>query len=58
VLDEARVTVRSVFFEVNGRLRLEDRVLEERSLVERRGDRGGDVLALQRTRRSLQAETP
>ena len=58
VLDEARVTVRSVFFEVNGRLRLEDRVPEERSLVERRGDRGGDVLALQRTRRSLQAETP
>jgi len=31
------VTVLSVFFEVRGRLRLTDRVLEESSLIERRG---------------------
>ena len=37
--------VTSTFFEVNGRLRLGDRVLEQRSLVERRGI---DVIALQR----------
>ena len=58
VLDEGRVTVRSAFFEVNGRLRLEDRVLEERSLVERRGDRGAEVVALQRARRNLQGDLP
>ena len=32
-LDGARVTVKSTFFEVHGRLRLDDRVLEETSLV-------------------------
>ena len=32
-----RIAVMSSFFEVRGRLRLEDRVLEQRSLVERRG---------------------
>jgi len=37
--------VRSSFFEVSGRLRLGDRVLEQRSLVERRGI---EVIALQR----------
>jgi general secretion pathway protein K len=35
-LDPNRVAVASRYFEVQGRLRLEDRVLEERSLVERR----------------------
>jgi general secretion pathway protein K len=57
-LDSARVAVRSSFFEVDGRLRLEDRVLEERSLVERRGQRGEVVVALQRTRRSLAGDAP
>jgi general secretion pathway protein K len=36
-LDDSKVGVRSDFFEVRGRLRLGDRVLEQRSLVERRG---------------------
>ena len=36
-LDTARVNFASNFFEVRGRLRLDDRVLEERSLVQRRG---------------------
>jgi general secretion pathway protein K len=35
-LDPNRVGVASRYFEVQGRLRLEDRVLEERSMVERR----------------------
>jgi general secretion pathway protein K len=39
------LTVRSEFFEVSGKLRLGDRVLEQRSLVERRGI---EVIALQR----------
>jgi general secretion pathway protein K len=50
-LDESRVGVISNFFEVRGRLRLGDRVLEERSLVERRGL---DIVALQRRRVSMQ----
>ena len=40
-----RLGVTSSFFEVSGRLRLGDRVLEQRSLVERRGI---EVIALQR----------
>jgi len=40
-----RVGVTSSYFEVRGRLRLEDRVLEQRSLVERRGF---EMLVLQR----------
>lgn len=53
---EARVAVRSSYFEIVGRLRLEERVLEERSLVERRGaDRGLDVVVLQRERRQTTA---
>ena len=36
-LDTARVNFASNFFEVRGRLRIDDRVLEERSLVQRRG---------------------
>jgi general secretion pathway protein K len=45
-----RVSVTSSFFEVRGRLRLEDRVLEQRSLVERRGL---EMLVLQREQLSL-----
>jgi general secretion pathway protein K len=49
-LDASRVDVRSNFFEVRGRIRLGDRVLEELSLVERRGT---NVVALQRQRVNL-----
>ena len=41
------LAVNSSFFEVRGRLRLDDRVLEQRSLVERRGL---TVVVLQRER--------
>ena len=52
-LDPARVGVTSMHFEVSGRLRLEDRVLEEHSLVERRGQAGGaEVVVLWRERRN------
>jgi general secretion pathway protein K len=44
-LDPLQFSVRSNFFEVQGRLRLSDRVLERISLVERRGV---DVIVLQR----------
>jgi len=54
-LDNARVSVASRFFEVAGRLRLEDRVLEERSLLERRPGSRGDVVVLRRERRSFLA---
>ena len=55
-LDAARVSVASRFFEVAGRLRLEDRVLEERSLLERRpGERASDVVVLRRERHSFLA---
>jgi general secretion pathway protein K len=37
LLDPRRVGTQSNFFEVRGRLRLDDRTLEERSIVERRG---------------------
>lgn len=57
-IDEKRVGVGSRYFEVYGRLRLEQRVVEERSLVERKGpDRGAEVTALQRERRNLSAVT-
>lgn len=46
-MEESRVGVLSNFFEVRGRLRLDDRVMEELSLVERRGL---DIVALQRRR--------
>lgn len=49
-LDPKRVDVASRFFVVSGRLRLEERVLEERALVERRGQQ---VVQLTRTRLSL-----
>jgi general secretion pathway protein K len=36
VLNDGQVAVGTRFFEVRGRLRMDDRVLQERSLVERR----------------------
>jgi len=47
VISSERVSVQSNFFIVNGRLRLDERVLEIRSLVQRRGL---DVLVLDRQR--------
>lgn len=52
---DARVGVSSRFFEVEGRLRLDERVLEERSLLERGAGRGSEVQVRRRERRSLQA---
>jgi general secretion pathway protein K len=45
-----RLDISSQFFEVSGRLRLGDRILEQRSLVERKGN---DVIQLWRERASL-----
>jgi general secretion pathway protein K len=53
-LNPERVGVTTRFFEVRGRLRLEERVLEERSLVERRDN---DVLVRRRERLSLLASS-
>jgi general secretion pathway protein K len=55
VLDE--LAVGSRYFQVVGRLRLDGRVFEERSIVERSGERSGDVVAILRERRSLPPET-
>ena len=53
--DAQRVAVSTQHFEVSGRLRLEQRVLEERSLVMRRGSGpGAEVVTLHRERRSLE----
>ena len=52
-LDGARVSVGSEYFEVRGRLRLEERVLEEISLMRRRG--AAEVLPVRRFRHNLQA---
>jgi general secretion pathway protein K len=53
-IEDARLGFRSSYFDVYGRLRLEDRVIEQHSLVERRGaDRGLDVVTLLRERRNL-----
>lgn len=49
-LDAARVSVHSAYFEVRGRLRLDDRVLEETSLVHKRS--ANEVVTLQRQRLS------
>lgn len=58
-LVDQRVAVASRFFQVTGRLRLDDRVLVERSVVERRGpSRGGAVVALWRERRSALGDLP
>ncbi|MBX3600054.1 MAG: type II secretion system minor pseudopilin GspK [Rubrivivax sp.] len=53
--DPARVGVASAHFEVAGRLRLEDRVLEEVSLLQRRPGERDDVVVLRRERRSFNA---
>ncbi len=50
-LDETRVGVSSAWFEVSGQLRLDERVVEERSLVQRDGDR---VLVRRRERHSFE----
>jgi general secretion pathway protein K len=50
-LDETRVSVASSWFEVAGQLRLEERVVEERSLLQRDGDR---VVVRRRERHSFE----
>jgi general secretion pathway protein K len=53
-LPASRLGVGSDYFEVLGRLRLEGRVFEERSVVHRRGaNQGGEIVAIQRERRSI-----
>lgn len=52
----ARLDVKSSFFEVHGRLRLNDRVLEETSLVQRQSNRQIDVL--RRERVASREDTP
>jgi general secretion pathway protein K len=47
VLNASRVDVRSRYFEVRGRLRLDDRIVEERSLVQRGSN---EIIALRRER--------
>jgi len=51
-LDPARVSVGSSWFEVSGRLRLDDRILEERTLLQRTGQGAANVVAVRRERRS------
>jgi general secretion pathway protein K len=55
--EQTRIDVKTRFFDVFGRLRLEDRALEEQSLVERRGERGLDVVTLLRERRNVRSPT-
>ncbi len=58
-LEPTRLSVVSRHFEILGRLRLDDRVLEERSLVQRRPDsRGARVQVLRRQRQSLDLGSP
>ena len=52
--DPARVAVATSWFEVSGRLRLDERVLEERSLLQRDGDK---VTVRRRERRSFASAT-
>jgi general secretion pathway protein K len=56
VLEPRDVDVKSAFFEVSGRLRLEQRVLSETTLVERRG--GLEVVAIQRQRQAGLSPSP
>ncbi len=51
LVEKARLGVASNYFELRGRLRVDDRVLEENALVQRTGN---DVLVLQRERASGQ----
>ena len=53
--DVAYASVDTQFFEVRGRLRLEDVVIEERSMVQRIGP---EVRTLQRERGGFEAFTP
>jgi general secretion pathway protein K len=55
-LEPRDVDVKSAFFEVSGRLRLEQRVLSETTLVERRG--GLEVVAIQRQRQAGLSPSP
>ena len=58
-LPDNRLGVGSSHFEVLGRLRLEDRVFEERSVVQRRGaNQGGEIIVIQRERRSILPGSP
>jgi general secretion pathway protein K len=58
-LEDTRIGVGSSYFDVIGRMRLEDRVVEERSLVERRsGDRGAEVVAIHRERVPVTGASP
>ena len=58
-LPDNRLSVGSRYFEVLGRLRLEDRVFEERSVVERGGaNQAGEIIAIQRERRSTLPGSP
>jgi general secretion pathway protein K len=54
-LKDSQIGVSSNFFEISGRLRLDERVLEERALVERRGR---EVIPLLRDRHSVRADIP
>lgn len=54
--DPARLSVRSSFFEVQGRVRLDARVVQERALLQRRGT--NEVVVVRRTRESLIAGNP
>lgn len=57
--DDARVGVTTRHFDVIGRLRVGDRVLEERWLIERRsGDRGTEMALLRRERRAAHEGGP
>jgi general secretion pathway protein K len=54
-VDAQRVAVATQYFEVKGRLRLDERVLEEVSLVQRRGSGNTtEVITLHRQRRSIE----
>jgi len=58
-LNDKRVGVSSKYFEVVGRLRLDHRVIEQHSVVERRGSgRAGQVATLWSERRSAVEDTP
>jgi general secretion pathway protein K len=57
--EASRAGFASSFFEVRGRLRLDERMLEERSLMQRRGGGGTtEVVALRRERRTLPTQGP
>jgi general secretion pathway protein K len=58
-LEPARVSVASSFFDVVGRLRLDDRALEEHSVLHRRGSGAAvQVIPVRRERRPLSTPGP